>query len=305
MRIAVVIPLYNAAPWIARTIQSVLDQDCKDVRVFVVDDGSTDNSLEEVSRFGDSISVETGPNRGACHARNRGLALAEAHGADFVLFLDSDDYLEGPMLSGMLAEADMHGADIVLSNMHIEYPDGRRILRHLYSGQVSPKAFFRGWMADQAYVNPSGILWRVSFVRRIGGWDESLSRAQDLDITMRAMLHEPLIRKNEAGAAIQVRANPNSISQNGSERALRSRYRAVSGLIQSVRGTSFADMIPFLCAEAYSIARVAFQQGHAALGREILQLLERENYADHPGTRMHSLAARLLGLERKVQIWGS
>ena len=209
------------------------------------------------------------------------------------------------MLSGMLAEADMHGADMVLANMHIEYPDGRRVLRHLYSGQVSPREFFRGWMADQAYVNPSGILWRVSFVRRLGGWDESLARAQDLDITMRAMLLEPLIRKSDAGAAIHVRANPNSISQNVSEVALRSRYRAVSGLIQSVRGTSFADMVPFLCAEAYTIARVAFQRGYTSLGREIQELLDRERYADHPGTWMHHLAARVLGLERKVRVWGS
>lgn len=305
MRLAVVIPLYNAAPWIGRTLRSVLDQDCPGVHVFVVDDGSTDDGLAALAPFGTTITVETGPNRGACHARNRGLALAEAAGAEFVLFLDADDYLEGPMLAGSLAEAEAHGADMVLSNMHLEYPDGTRDLRPLYSGDVAPETFFRGWMGEHGYVNPSGILWRIAFVRRVGGWDETLARAQDLDITMRAMLHAPRIRKNEAGAAIHSRVNPASITQNQSEKALRSRLKAVSGLVARVRGTSFEPMLPLLYQEIYFIARAAFRQGYRDLGREMVGLLAQEGYRDHPGTQMHGLIARVLGLERKIRLWGT
>jgi hypothetical protein len=231
--------------------------------------------------------------------------LAEAHGAEFVLFLDADDYLEGQMLAGSMSEADAHGADMVLSNMHIEYPDGRRQLRNLYTSTVAPESFFRGWMGERAYVNPSGIVWRVSFVRQIGGWDESLARAQDLDITLRAMLHKPRIRKNEAGAAIHSRVNSNSISQNQSEKALRSRFKAVAGLINPVRGTSFESMLPLLYGELYFVARAAFREGYRDLGQEIMGILDNEGYRDHPGTRLHRLAARLLGLERKVRMWGA
>lgn len=303
--LAIVIPLYNAAPWIGRTVRSVLDQNCPGVSVIVVDDGSTDGSLAALAEFGARITLEAGPNRGACHARNRGLALAEAQGAGFVLFLDADDYLEGPMLAGSLEQAQAHNADMVLSNMHLEYPDGTRQLRPLYSGDVAPEDFFRGWMGEKGYVNPSGIVWRVTFVRQIGGWDESLARAQDLDITMRALLARPKIRKNEAGAAIHARVNAGSISQNQSERALNSRYRAVSGLIGPVRGTSFAPMLPYIYQEVYFIARAAFRQGYRDLGRQIVAHLAREGYRQHPGTRVHALAARLLGLETKVRLWGA
>lgn len=304
MRLAVVIPLYNAAPWIARAIRSVLDQECPEVHVFVVDDGSTDGSLAALAPFGEAITVETGPNRGACHARNRGLALAEARGAEFVLFLDADDYLEGPILAGSLAEAEAHGADMVLSNVHVEYANGTRKLRPLYSGNIAPEDFFRGWISERGHVNPSGIVWRVSLVRRLGGWDESLARLQDLDITMRALLTYPRIRKNETGAAIYSQVNSDSITRNQTVTATESRYRAIAGLIKPVQGTTFETMLPLLYRETYLVARAAFRQGYHSLGREILTFLAQEGYRDHPGTRMHRLAAGLVGLEMKVRLWG-
>lgn len=302
--LAVVIPLYNAAPWIGRTIRSVLDQNCPGVSVIVVDDGSTDGSLAAVAEFGDRITLETGPNRGACHARNRGLALAEAQGAEFVLFLDADDYLESPMLAGALAEARQHGADMVLSNVHVEYPDGTRNLRPLYSGDVSPEEFFRGWISERGHVNPAGLMWRTALVRKIGGWDESLARLQDLDITLRALLTNPRIRKNEAGAAIYSQVNTGSITRNQSEKAVESRYRAIAGFLDRVRGTRFESFLPLIHQELYRVARAAFRYGYLDLGRKILKLLEREGYREHPGTRGHAIAARILGLERKVRVWG-
>ena len=171
-RLAVAIPCYNAAPWIERAVNSALSQNCPDLIVVVVDDGSSDGSADLVrARFGDRVLLEAGPNRGACHARNRGLAIAREQGADYVLFLDADDYLEGDMLAGAGAVAQAQDADMVLSDMHVEYPDGRRDLRFHYAGHVTPRDLFFGWMHSR-YVNPSGILWRCAFVEGIGGWDE-------------------------------------------------------------------------------------------------------------------------------------
>ncbi len=304
MTLAVVIPLYNAAPWIGRTIRSVLDQNCPGVSIIVVDDGSTDGSLAALTAFHDQITLETGPNRGACHARNRGLALAEAQGAEYILFLDADDYLEGPMLAGSLAEAEAHGADMVLSNVHTEYLDGTRKLRPLYFGEVLPEEFFRGWISERRHVNPAGLLWRTSLVRQIGGWDESLIRLQDLDITLRALLTSPRIRKNEMGAAIYSQVNAGSITRNQSERAMKSRYRAISGFVGRLRGTKFEPMLPLVYQELYRVARASFREGYHELGREILTLLQNEGYRKHPGSRLHRLAAGLLGLETKVRLWG-
>jgi glycosyltransferase involved in cell wall biosynthesis len=299
--VCVILPVYNAQDWVGRAILSAHDS-CPDASIVAVDDGSTDGSVDAIRALPVDLHLETGPNHGACHARNRGLEIALARGAQYVLFLDADDYIEGPMLAGALAEAAQHDADVVLSNMHLEYADGRREERHHYSGAVAPKDFFRGWM-EGAYVNPTGILWRADFVREIGGWDESLARAQDLELTLRAMLSDPVIRKNEQGAAIHARVNDGSISRSQSERALSSRHRAVVGLIEKIQGTPFADITPLMQRELYHISRAAFKAGYRDLGRRGVDLLRAQGYRDHPGTSAHTLAARVLGLENKVRLW--
>ena len=305
LAMAVVIPCYNAAEWIGRTLASVRDQGYPDLVLIVVDDGSTDGSVAAVQAFGAGVVVETGPNRGACHARNRGMQLAGEHGATHVVFLDADDHFEGDLLAGAAEAASRTGADMVLSHMHIQHYDGRREERFTYAGEtlIAPETFFEGWMRG-AYFNPSAILWRMGFVTDIGGWDERLSRAQDLDITLRAMFHAPRIAKNDRGAAIHARVNAVSVSQNVSRRATESRMEALLGLIRRAPGTSFAALVPLLNGELYSISRTAFRTGQTDLGRRGLRELAAQGYRRHPGTLPHRIAAGLLGLERKVRLWG-
>ncbi|MEI4233977.1 glycosyltransferase family 2 protein [Roseovarius sp. D22-M7] len=306
-RLAVVIPCYNAAPWLERTINSVLAQirpDTSDVDILIIlaDDGSTDDSVAVASGFGERVQILTGPNRGACHARNAGLAAAEQEGIDYIVFLDADDYYEGDPLISARRLATERKADMILSNMHMEYKDGTRKKRYRYSGQVEPETFFDGWTRGDV-VNPAGILWRTDFVRGIGAWDESLARAQDREISLRAMFSRPLIWKNESGAGIYTRVNPNSITMNQSFPALESRYRTTRSMVERARGTSFAPSIPLLCREIYYVARAAFRTGETALGREALAFARNEGYRDHPGTLAHRLATSVLGLEWKIRLW--
>ena len=71
--VSVVIPCWNGERWVAGAIESVFDQNYPRLDVVVVDDGSSDRSLEVIRSFGDQIRWVTGPNRGACAARNQGL----------------------------------------------------------------------------------------------------------------------------------------------------------------------------------------------------------------------------------------
>ena len=87
--ISVVIPLYNKEKQIACTLQSVFEQTFQNFEIVIVDDGSTDNSVEEVEKFDDSrIRLIHQTNAGVSAARNRG--IEEASG-ELIAFLDADD----------------------------------------------------------------------------------------------------------------------------------------------------------------------------------------------------------------------
>jgi hypothetical protein len=257
-----------------------------------------------VRTFGERVIIERGPNQGACHARNLGMRLAAARGASHVLFPDVDDWLEPGMLAAARDVAQRTGADMVLSDMHIVHFNGRREERYCYQGCITPETFFVGWLHGQ-YFNPSAILWKIAFVDAIGGWDESLSRTQDFDITLRAMFHAPVIMKNPEGSAIYAQRNITSISRSESRAATQSRIKVILGLLERSQGTPFEQFIPLLTAKLYTVTRTAFRAGQMDLGRQGMAALKQYGFSGHPGSRGHRILSSLVGLEAKVRLWGS
>src|SRR3990172_8271100 len=88
--VTVVIPSHNYARYVGDAVQSVLAQTYVPVEVIVVDDGSTDDTLQVLARFGDRIRVLRLPGHGVAHARNAGLRAAMG---EFIVFVDADDVL--------------------------------------------------------------------------------------------------------------------------------------------------------------------------------------------------------------------
>lgn len=92
--VSVVIPTFNCAPFIAKTILSALEQGTSeiDVEVIVIDDGSTDNTAEVVKTFGESVKYHRQNNGGVSRARNQGISKSTG---EYLYFLDADDILVG------------------------------------------------------------------------------------------------------------------------------------------------------------------------------------------------------------------
>jgi len=89
--VSVVIPCYNAAPFLRETLESVLAQTHPPLEVVVVDDGSTDDSSRIAESFGPPVRVIRQQNQGESVARNRGIAAARG---EWVALLDADDVWE-------------------------------------------------------------------------------------------------------------------------------------------------------------------------------------------------------------------
>ena len=117
--LSIIIPLYNNAKFIERAIRSVQSQDLEQCyEVIVVDDGSTDNGKLIVEKIGhelDFVKVLSQKNQGPGIARNLGLSVAQG---EYILFLDSDDYLEPHSIKQVLSIA-------VENNLQILFYQGR------------------------------------------------------------------------------------------------------------------------------------------------------------------------------------
>ena len=87
--ISVVIPLYNKEKYIKNTIESVINQDFKDFEIIIVNDGSTDHSLEIAKQFEQpGIKIINQENQGVANARNKGVQYSNG---EIIAFLDADD----------------------------------------------------------------------------------------------------------------------------------------------------------------------------------------------------------------------
>lgn len=124
MKLSIIIPIYNVAPYLRKCVDSLLAQDISDYEIILVDDGSTDNSgaiCDEYTSpsFVNSltrsvvIKVIHQPNAGLSAARNSGVKIANG---DYLMFVDSDDFIEPNVLGGLMAQVERDDLDVLRFN---------------------------------------------------------------------------------------------------------------------------------------------------------------------------------------------
>ena len=115
--ISIIIPCYNASKTLARTLNSIREQDYKNLEIIIVNDGSSDNTLEVATKYStiDSrIRVITQDNAGVSVARNNGLHNANG---SLIMFLDADDNYTTPYaITNMYNRLKLTGADMCVCN---------------------------------------------------------------------------------------------------------------------------------------------------------------------------------------------
>lgn len=207
--VSVVIPCWNAEAFIADAVRSALDQTYPSVEVIVVDDGSTDRTLERVQAFGEKVRLVTGPNAGACAARNRGIRMSRG---SFVQFLDADDILLPERIERMVRASESCGElEIAASDWYTESgAKGVPYINTVAGCDADPVLF-----CLNSQMQTSSPLHRRSRLIDIGGFKTSLPCSQERDLHLRLAcngiqwrrLPEPLfiIRKREASISSDIR----------------------------------------------------------------------------------------------------
>ncbi|MFH1843698.1 MAG: glycosyltransferase [bacterium] len=198
--ISVVIPAYNAAEFMRRTVESVLDQTGVTVEVIVVDDGSSDATPEIAAGFGDRIRLERiGNSGGPSIPRNVGVGAASG---EYIAFLDADDI----MLPGKLAAAvtvlnahptvgllctEFQGIDgedrVIRERWLADYREFRAVLQSLPepdAGLLPAAEAFRQLIRAN-FVGTSSTVCRRQALADAGPFDESLKNSDDRDMWFR------------------------------------------------------------------------------------------------------------------------
>lgn len=186
--VAVIMPVYNRAASVRRSIDSVLAQDFADFELIVADDGSTDDTVKVVEAIQDPrISVlRAERNQGSNAARNRGLRAATA---PLIAFLDSDDaYLPNKLALVARTFAKRPDLDVLLDSFTKEYPAGdpRKPTPRRNPVIDDNPEFVAALFNRRLWKATSAISIRRETAIRAGLFDETLKRRQDFDFLIRA-----------------------------------------------------------------------------------------------------------------------
>ena len=165
--ISVIIPAYNVEKYIARCLDSLINQDCTvDYSIVVVDDGSTDHTpsiiQEYATKYPSIIRYIYQKNGGQSSARNYGLEHSES---EFVIFVDSDDYVEPGYIDTLFKLATNSNSDIAMCAMNrVSSDDGR--------GKRFESGFAKDFVTDdidEVLRHSSFAPWNKIFKRSIMG----------------------------------------------------------------------------------------------------------------------------------------
>jgi hypothetical protein len=181
-KVSVVLPVWNAERYLAGAIESVLAQSFADFELLVVDDGSTDASAALIRRYRDRRirRIENEKNLGVTRSLNVGLELARGH---YVARMDADDLCAPERLERQVAFLDAHPeVALVASRARSIDATGAEI------GVVDTPAdgeTLRRRLRRSNWIVHGSVMMRAEAVRALGGYDESMERAEDYDLWLR------------------------------------------------------------------------------------------------------------------------
>ncbi|MGB3755200.1 MAG: glycosyltransferase [Rivularia sp. (in: cyanobacteria)] len=177
--VSVIIPCFNAERWIAETIDSCLKQTYPHIEIIVIDDFSTDNSMEIIKSYGDKITWERlSENKGGCYARNRGFALSKG---EYIQFLDADDLILPEKIERQINFLEETGADAVYGDWRFQGHQSNGVVFLEQVEKPGKQADILQSLIENWWTAVASLFYRRTAVEKSGGWDENFSAAQDRD----------------------------------------------------------------------------------------------------------------------------
>ena len=177
-KVSIIMPCYNAGKYIGEAIESVLNQDIE-YQLIIVDDGSTDDTLDVVARYNGNIDLVRSDHSGVANARNK--ALAHLQG-DYTLLLDADDSLEPHALNILLGS--VSGKKDVVYGRFSSWDSTMRNRVYMHdAARLKPNPFIS--LSRGNFSPPGSMIIPSSAFEEIGGFDQEVAGCEDWDMLIR------------------------------------------------------------------------------------------------------------------------
>ncbi len=191
--IAVIIPTYNRSHTLRRALDSVNNQTVRPSEICVVDDGSTDETEQLLSRHYPQVNYVYQNNAGVSSARNAGVALTRGH---WLAFLDSDDEWMPNKLERQLQEINGNNTFPLVHCDEIWIRNGVRV-NAMHKHQKAGGEIFERCL-PLCVISPSAVMIKRRLFEEVGGFDESLPACEDYDLWLRICSRHPVLYIEEA-----------------------------------------------------------------------------------------------------------
>lgn len=193
--VSVIIPCFNSAQYIKETIVSVLDQSWKNVEIIIVDDGSTDSTIDIVNQFSDSkIKLIRQNNQGACKARNVGFQNSVG---DYIMYLDADDLLSKFKIEYQLRSLIGLDYKVIASckwdRFYNNIEEAKFPHLFIYNNYDNPIDFLVDMWNNGEMMQTSVWLVARKLIEISGGWNEKLAKNQDGEFFARVLMNSSSI----------------------------------------------------------------------------------------------------------------
>ncbi|MBD0830554.1 glycosyltransferase family 2 protein [Aestuariibaculum sediminum] len=194
--ISVVIPLYNKEKYIKATLISVLNQTFNDFEVIIINDGSTDRSLEIVENIkNNKIAIYTNKNQGLSFSRNYGIKKAKGK---YVAFLDADDLWREDYLKTIFNLIVIHKKyNVFATNFGLLNPNYKPNLYTKTFDKKNVKIISDYFNMNKNILTPSSIVINKNVFKNIGYFNESVNYGEEYDFYIRCFSRYDLIYYSE------------------------------------------------------------------------------------------------------------
>ncbi|MCP3941976.1 MAG: glycosyltransferase [Desulfobacteraceae bacterium] len=223
--VSVIIPTFNRAWTLKNAVDSVLDQNYDAIEIIIIDDGSTDNTLDILDGYGNKIQVLTQANSGVSAARN--LGIKRSHG-EFIALLDSDDAWEPDKISCQIDFFERNPDALICQTEEIWIRNGKRVNPKIKHQKPSGMIFDAS--LHLCLVSPSAVMIRKELFELKGYFNEEFLVCEDYDFWLRILADYPIFLVDKP-CTIKHGGHGDQLSAHHSQ----DKYRIASivGLIQS------------------------------------------------------------------------